>query len=292
MALPTEAITGDLGDVEVLQENVDSIFQTMIGDGSFQHISWFWLKILLIFMACLIGKRLILASLSRILAKTKMEKGLQIFIRNIGNVLLWLVTVFVVADALGISATPLLATFSVMGLALTLAVKDSLSNLSGGINILMSSPFVVGDYVNIGDEEGTVKEIGMVHTTLSTMDNRRIMLPNSVVMGGKVINYTAEKDRRVDIVFSTSYDTPVQEVQRVMLDMIAKEPLAYFEPAPTAYVKNYADSAIEYTLRVWCSKDDYWTLYFSILDNIKPTLDQAGIEIPYPHLNVHMQKDL
>lgn len=246
------------------------------------------LKTALLLMVCLIVKRILMASISKVLQRTRIEKGLQTFLKSTCNILLWLVTVIIVAGSLGISAAPLLAAFSVIGLALSLAVQDSLSNLAGGINILMSKAFVVGDYIEIGEDGGTVYDIGMIHTSLTTFDNRRIMLPNSKVMLARVTNFSTEALRRVDITFSASYDAEIDLVQTTILRMIAKQPKVLGDPEPVVYVKDYGDSAISYVLRVWCARDDYWELYYRFMEEIKPTLDADDIEMTYPHLNVHI----
>lgn len=115
------------------------------------------------------------------------------------------------------------------------------------------------------------------------------MLPNSKVMSARVINFSTEEQRRVDISFSASYEAPIERVQDAILHMISQQKRAYFQPEPTVLVKQYGDSAIEYTMRVWCHRDDYWDLYFELLAQIKPALDEAGVEMTYPHLNVHIQ---
>lgn len=282
------ATVPDTEAVKDATEEIKAWYEGFIGNGDLSDIAMRVLKIVLIFMACLVVKRLLLASFTKILSKTRMEKGLQNFLRSLCNVVLWLLTVIFVATALKIDITPMIAAFSILGLALTLAVQDSLSNLAGGINILMSRPFIVGDYIEIDQDGGTVYELGMIHTTLQTVDNRRIMLPNSKVMSARVINFSSEEQRRVDISFSVSYDAPIKQVQGAILAMIFAQEKTLQDPVPTVLVKEYGESAIAYTMRVWCGRDDYWDLYFDLLGGIKPALDAAGIEMTYPHLNVHL----
>lgn len=258
--------------------------------GDFLDVSWVIGRTLLLLLVCLVVKRLILASMSRLLAKTRMERGLQTFVRGICNVLLWLTTIIILADSLQISMTLPLAAFGVVGLALSLAVQDSLSNLAGGINILASRPFVVGDYIEIDTDGGTVHEIGMIHTTLRTVDHRRIVLPNNKVMSARVINYSAETLRRVDLPFSTSYEASIASVQKAILDMLHENPHVIEEPAPEVIVKCYGESTIDYGLRAWCTREDYWELYYALLAEIKPALDLCAIEMSYPHLNVHLRE--
>lgn len=246
-------------------------------------------KAALLLLVCILAKRVLIISLGKIIGRTPIEKGMQTFLKSMSNILLWIVTIIIVGSSLGIDSKVLIAAFSVIGLALSLAVQDSLSNLAGGINILISKAFVVGDYIEIGEDGGIVHDIGMIHTSLTTVDNRRIMLPNSKVMSARVTNFSAEVLRRVDISFSASYDAAIVQVQTAMLHMIAKQAKALGDPEPTVSVKAYEDSAIAYILRVWCARDDYWDLYYDLLAQIKPTLDADGIEMTYPHLNVHIK---
>jgi len=282
--MPTDAQT-----VEDVSVNVQTWFHTLVGADGLTPILMLVLKIMLLLVVCLVVKRLLMVSFSKILSKTRMERPLQTFLKSMCNILLWLVTIIILASLLRIDITPLVAAFGVIGLALSLAVQDSLSNLAGGINILMSKAFLVGDYIEIGEDGGIVHDVGMIHTSLTTFDNRRIMLPNSKVMSARVTNYSAEALRRVDITFSASYDAAIERVQAAMLSMIAKHPKALGDPAPIIYVKEYGDSAISYVLCVWCARDDYWDLHCDLLAQIKPTLNENGLEMTYPHMNVHIR---
>ncbi len=274
-------------------ESVQSWYNSVVGSSNIADIALLALKTIGILLICLIAKRLLLASFSKILSKSRLEKGLITFLRSVFNILFWLLTIIIVAGSLGISTTPLLAAFSVIGLALTLAVQDSLANLAGGINILVSKPFVVGDYIDIDADGGTVYEIGMIHTCLQTPDNRRVMLPNSKVTSARVINYSTESLRRVDLAFSVAYEVPITKVQTALLAMVAQDDRILQEPAPAVIrVTNYGENGIDYSLRAWCKQEDYWDIYFDVLEKIKPTLDQEGLELSYPHINVHLQNGM
>lgn len=266
-----------------------NIFLNTVERGGWEYLGMLLLKIALIFVLGLIAKRLVLASMDRVMNRAGTEKGLQRFLKSCINIILWVILVLVLLDSIGIKVQTFLAAFGLVGLAISLAVKDSLANFAGGINLLVSKAFVVGDYIEIDQDGGTVHDIGMIHTTLQTVDNRRIMLPNSKVMSARVINFSTEEQRRVDISFSASYDASIEAVQDAILQMVSEEKKAYFQPEPTVLVKNYGDSAIEYSLRVWCHRDDYWDLYFELMSQIKPALDKNHIEMTYPHLNVHIQ---
>ena len=222
---------------------------------------------------------------------TQVEKSLHTFIRSMANILLWFVTLMVVADALGINASSLLALVGVLGLAVSLSVKDSLSNLAGGLTILGTRPFKVGDYVEIGSNSGTIQEIGLVYTSLTTVDNRRILVPNSVVVDAEVTNYTAEPLRRVDLKVTASYDAPVERVKQTIQEVVNAHDLVLSDPPPFARLSEYGDSALEYVVRAWCANADYWTVYHDLLEQIKVAFDREGISIPYPHMEVKLRRE-
>lgn len=243
---------------------------------------------LLILVVCILIKRILNLSFAKILKRTRIEKGLHTFLKSTVNILLWFVVVFIVSDALGIDPKLLIAAVSVVGLALSLAVQASLSNLAGGINILASKVFVVGDYVEIGEDGGTVHDIGLVHTSLTTVDNRRVMVPNSKVMSARVINYSTEPKRRVDFEISTAYEVPVELVKSVIGQIIVDHPKALAEPAPMVRVIGYEDAKVKYIIRVWCLNEDYWDLYHDLLERVKPKFEENGITSPAPQMNVQI----
>ena len=179
---------------------------------------------------------------------------------------------------------------SILGLAVSLSVKDSLSNLAGGLTILGTKPFKVGDYVEIGETGGTVQEIGLVYTKLTTIDNRRILMPNSLVVDAQVTNYTTEPLRRVDLTVSASYDAPVEKVKQTIQGVLKDHDKILLDPPPFARLSGYGDSAMEYTIRVWCENGDYWTVYHDLLEEIKTAFDREHISIPYPHLEVKLHQ--
>ena len=196
----------------------------------------------------------------------------------------------VVASSLGINASSLLALVSILGLAVSLAVKDSLSNLAGGLTILGTKPFKVGDYVQIDDIEGTVQDIGLVYTSLTTWDNRRILVPNSTVVDAEVTNYTTEPLRRVDLTITASYGASVEEVKDVIQGVLARHDKVLKDPAPFARLSSYGDNALGYAVRAWCRTEDYWDVYYDLLEELKSAFDAAGLSIPYPQMEVTLRK--
>ena len=244
------------------------------------------LTALAILVVCLIVKAVLLRLLDRWLDRShRIEKSFHTFLRSSVNILLWFLTILLVAEALGFNARSLLALLGIVGLAISLSIQGSLSNLAGGITILTTQPFKVGDYVDIGDTGGT-----MVHTKLLTIDARRVVLPNSTVVAAKVVNYSSEPRRRVDLTVGASYDDDGPTVERVLMELMRAHPKVLDDPAPFARLSGYGDSAVEYTLRAWVANEDYWTVYYDLLGQMKPAFDRNGLSMPYPQREITIRK--
>lgn len=246
------------------------------------------LSILILVIACLIAIRIIMGVLNKVLEHGKIEKTLHTFIRTGTKVLLYFLAVLIVADFVGINVSSLIAVLSVAGLAVSLAVQSTLSNLAGGIQILTTQPFKVGDYADVGGTAGTVREIGLVHTKLLTVDNKLIYIPNSDVAAAKITNFSTEERRRVDMAFSVSYDAAPSLVIDTLTALVESHPKVLRDPAPFIRLSEYGDSQITYTVRAWAANADYWDVYFDVLGGAKAALDAKGIEMSYPHMNVHI----
>jgi small conductance mechanosensitive channel len=239
-------------------------------------------------VVCLAVIKLLLGLSDRAMKNVKMDASLKRFIRTGIKVLLLCVAVIMVMGCLDIPVTSLVAVLSVVGLALSLAVQNFLANVAGGLQILASSPFKIGDFVEAGGCSGTVTEIGLFYTKLITPDNKLVQLPNSTIVAANITNYSSEKNRRVDLKISASYDAPCEQVKQVLTQVVKDHPLTLSDPEPMIRVNSYGDNAIEYVVRAWCAGGDYWTVYFDLLEAVKPAFDRAGIEMTYPHINVHM----
>lgn len=223
------------------------------------------------------------------LEKSKLEKAAHKLILSAVQILLYALLALIVASKLGLDVTGIIALASVATLAISLALQNALSNVFGGFVLLSTHPFHSGDFVEVAGQSGTVQEIGLTYTKLITADSKLVSIPNSAVTSAQIVNYTAIGIRRVDIAVSASYNAPLDTVLAA-LKQAAQVPTALEEKAPFAAVKNYGDSAIEYILQVWSTADDYWTTLFTVNANIKAKFDEAGIEMTYPHLNVHLDK--
>lgn len=235
--------------------------------------------------------KLLLGVLDRALGRSKMDAPLKRLLRGLLKGALWSVAAIVVLDCLDIEVTSLVAVLSVVGLAFSLALQNFLSNLAGGMQLLASHPFKPGDFVDAGGCSGTVTEIGMFYTKLTTPDNKLVQLPNSTIVSANITNFSAQATRRVELKVSASYDAPTDTVLALLSKMAADHPLVLADPAPAVHVDGYGDNAIGYVMRVWCANADYWTVYYDLMDGMKPAFDKAGVEMTYPHVNVHMMKN-
>lgn len=242
----------------------------------------------LILLICLIVIRIVMALVNRLLDKTKLDARMEKFIAAGIKTLLYIFTVLIVADSLGIPVTSLIALVSVFGLAISLAVQDVLSNVASGMVILFSHPFAPDDYIATDDGEGTVTEIGLTHTKLDTANGQRIMLPNSKLVAGKIINYTTRGVRRVNHVVTASYDSATEDVRRACLKAVERTAGVLADPSPVVVVTRYGDSAIEYNVRFWTRTEDYWDAHNGSLEELRRCFDEEGVDMTYNHLNVHI----
>lgn len=275
----TTTLIPDTAEVEknlsALQKFLDSISLTKI------------VTALVLLAVCLLMTKLILKGQDKLLGRSKLDKSLHGLTRSFTKILLLFITVMVVAGSLGIDTSSLLAVLSVAGLAASLALQDSLSNLASGINILLTKPFVVGDFVTAGTYSGTVQEIRIAYTQLSTPENQVVMIPNRTVTASVIINYSTQGKRRLDLTVSASYDAPTELVLEALREAAAIPQVLPDEPSMFR-LSGYGDSAINYLLRVWTTTADYWDAYFDILERVRTSFEARGIEMTYPHLNVHM----
>ncbi len=233
--------------------------------------------------------QLLLTVVKKCLVKGKLEKAAHSLILSLVRVVGYVIVMLIVASRLGIDVTSIVALASVLTLAVSLALQNMLSNVIGGFTLLYTKPFSSGDFVEIAGQSGTVQEIGMTYTKLSTVDNKMVSIPNSAVTAAQIVNYTIIGTRRVDVVASASYDAPIDAVLAALRDA-GKVPTALDTPAPFAAVTKYGESTVEYMLQIWCKADDYWTTLFDANKNVKAVFEAQGIKMSYPHINIHMDK--
>ena len=176
------------------------------------------------------------------------------------------------------------------GVAIGLALQGSLSNFAGGFIILLLRPFKVGDYIQTGQFEGTVEQIGVFYTSLTTIDNKVVLIPNGSLSNGSLVNYSAKDTRRVDLVFAVSYESDILKVRGILKDIVQQHRLVLDYPEPFVGLLEQADSSLNFAVRVWVNTPDYWTVYFDLLEEVKLRFDKEEISIPYPQIDLHLKQ--
>ena len=218
----------------------------------------------------------------------KVDSSLRSFAVSFVSVVLYAILFVTVLMILGVPATSFIAVLTTCAAAIGLALQGSLSNFAGGIMILLFKPFKVGDYIEAAGESGTVSEISVVYTELLTVDNKRITIPNGTLTNSVIENYSSEELRRVDLTFDTSYKCDVETVKSVISKVIENNPKALKTPEPFVRLSAHNESALTYTVRIWCKTADYWDVNFDTIENVKKAFDENNIEIPYNQLDVHI----
>ena len=225
----------------------------------------------------------------KLMAKRGIDSTLQKFL---GNLLSWTLKILlfvIVASKLGVETTSFAAIIGAAGLAIGLALQGSLSNFAGGVLIMIFKPYKIGDFIEAQGVSGTVKEIQIFTTHLNTVGNKLAIIPNGELSNGNIINYSTESTRRVDMVFGVSYDADIKQTKDLLTELVTSHPKVLQEPAPMIKVLELADSSVNFAVRPWVKTEDYWDVFFDTIENGKIALDEAGIEIPYPH-SVEIQK--
>lgn len=264
---------------------LDTLLTSLSGSLFFKKL----MGMVLILVIGVLVIRVIMRLITAALEKSHLEKAAHSLILSLARAAMYVLLFLIAASQMGIDVSSIVALASVLTLALSLALQNMVSNLIGGFVILYTHPFHSGDYVEIAGQGGTVKEISMTYTVLATPDNRIISIPNSAVAAAQVVNYSSADSRRVELTVTASYDAPTQKVLDALV-LAGTVDNALLNPAPSAVIVSYDDSAIRYSLRIWVKPGDYWDVYFQVNQRIKDVFDQQGIEMTYPHLNVHLDK--
>ena len=224
----------------------------------------------------------------RMMRKAQVDEMLTTFTGNILYTVLLVVVVIAALDQLGIQTTSLLAVFGAAGLAIGLALKDSLANFSSGVMLIIFRPFKVGDFIEAAGIAGVVEEVRIFSTILRTGDNREIIIPNSQIYSGPIINLSARSTRRIDLVFGIGYEDDLRKAKQLIEAAFAADDRILDDPAPGIAVGELADSSVNINARPWVKTADYWAVRSDLLENIKLSFDSNGISIPYPQQDVHM----
>ena len=259
------------------------IIYTVLGSGLFRSAC----KAVVILVIGVLAIQIIGKLLQKALEKFKLEKAAHVLITSLAKTALYILLGLIAASTLGIDVTSIVALASVLTLALSLALQNMVSNIIGGFTILYTQPFHSGDYVEIAGQAGTVREINMTYTQMTTPDNKVISIPNSAVVAAQIVNYSAEETRRVDVAVSVGQDVAPQKVIDALV-LAGTVDNALLDPAPAAVVSGYVDSTINYSLRIWVKTDDYWDVFFLVNQRVKQIFDEQGITMARPHMNVHI----
>lgn len=212
------------------------------------------------------------------------------FINKFISISLKILLFITIAAILGIPMTSMITILGSAGLAIGLAIQGSLSNFAGGIIILFSKPFVDGDYIIAGNYSGTVTDISILYTTLLTPENTQVIIPNNIISNEPITNITVTKTRRIDFKFCVAYGTDIDFMDNLLVETAKKNDLVLKDPTPFSNLTEHNDSSLEFLLRIWCKNEDYWSVYFSIKEEITKALNENNISIPFPQLDIHLEK--
>lgn len=252
------------------------------------------IKLAISIIILLIGNKII-KTIEKVLKKEKKfskleDPSVKSFVISFITISLKLLLFVTVLSIVGIPMTSLITILGSCAVAVGLALQGGLSNLAGGIMLLIFKPFTIGDYIETNGKEGTVKSISLFYTTIVGIDNITIQLPNGTLSNSNITNYTANKTRMLNIVYDVSYNSDIDKVKKVLREVLDdEEKILKDEPIRIA-VKSHKDSSIGIVFRAWTLTSDYWDVYFRIMENVKKAFDKNGIEIPYPQMDVHMKK--
>ncbi|MDD4731391.1 MAG: mechanosensitive ion channel [Desulfovibrio sp.] len=243
---------------------------------------------LIVFYVGLLVSRRISRLIARIMERAKVDETLISFVRNMVHYLLLTAVGIAALGQVGINVTSFLAVLGAAGLAVGLALKDSLSNFAAGVLLILFRFFRVGDYVTVGGTSGTVKALNLFNTELSTPDNQKVFVPNSSILGDVIVNVTANDTRRIDLVVGIGYGDAISKAQGILEGLLAADARILKDPAPTVAVSELADSSVNFVVRPWVATTDYWDVRFDLIRAIKETFDEQGVSIPFPQQDVHV----
>lgn len=222
---------------------------------------------------------------------SKLDETLVVFFKNIIYYALLIVVILTALKQVGIETTSFLAILGAAGLAIGLALKDSLSNFASGVMIVFFKPFKIGDFVTAGGVSGTITEIHLFNTEFKTGDNQKILVPNASITSGSIINVNAHDKRRVDLLIGVGYEDDIKKVKELLTSIVASHEKILQDEANKIAVSELADSSVNFIVRAWVNTPDYWDVRFELIETIKTQFDQEGITIPYPQTDVHVYKE-
>lgn len=230
---------------------------------------------------------MVLTAYKKPLEKKNVDPLLESFTVSLLKTIAYVTLFFIVVSIIGIKATSLVTVLGTAGIAVGLALQGSLTNLAGGVLILFFKQFSKGDYISTGSVEGTVDQIHILYTTLTTTDNKVIIIPNGQLANGTIVNYSKNSERRLDMVFSVSYDTPTEKVKEILNKLADEHPAVIQEKARTVRMAKQNASSLDFNFRVWVKSSDYWNTLYDLNEKVKDEFDKNGIEIPYQKIDIY-----
>jgi small conductance mechanosensitive channel len=262
-------------------------------DIAITYASEYGLKIVAAILIFIIGKWVVkkLTAISKsMMEKANVDQTLIEFAESIVYFVLLLMVILASLNALGVNTTSFIAIFGAAGLAIGLALQGSLANVGAAVLIIVFRPFKVGDFVEAGGATGTVEDVNLFSTIIAPLDNRTIIVPNSAIVAGNITNFSMKEQRRVDHVFGIGYGDDLKLAKEILMEMMMNDDRVLQEPAPFVAVSELGDSSVNLTTRAWVNTADYWDVYFEQIEHVKLTFDEKGISIPFPQMDVHMDK--
>ena len=235
-----------------------------------------------------IAVKLITSIFRKAMNRSRLKGAAGNFLTSLVKTALVVLYVIILLSMLGVDTTSLVALFSVLTLAISLAVQGVISNLASGIMLVVTKPFEEGDFVDIGGTSGTVEQINITCTKLRTGDNKAVTIPNSSVTAAVITDYSTKDTRRVDFTFSVAYGSDVEKVKAIILDVLTKHELALQDPAPMVRLTEHGASSLDFVARVWAKNGDYWTVCFDVKERVLAALEANNISIPFPQMDVHV----
>ena len=226
----------------------------------------------------------------KMMNKSGVDSILSDFLITILNTLLLLVVVVAALNQLGVDTTSMIALVGAAGLAVGLALQGTLANFAAGVMLILFRPFKDGDFVEAGGATGVIENITIFNTIMKTGDNRQVIIPNGSIYGGTITNYSAHPTRRIDLVFGIGYNDDLLKAKQILEQILSEESRILADPAPAVAVGELADSSVNFNVRPWVNSDDYWPVRADLLEKVKLSFDQQGISIPYPQMDIHVDK--
>ncbi|MGR5337424.1 small-conductance mechanosensitive channel MscS [Vibrio gigantis] len=280
-----------------------TVIETPLVDGLSQAEQWltnnsdlfiqYGVNIISALIILFIGNLIVKAvanSVAKVLQKKKMDRAVVEFIHGLVRYLLFVIVLIAALGRLGVQTASVVAVIGAAGLAVGLALQGSLSNFAAGVLIVAFRPFKSGDYVEIGGVAGSVDSIQIFQTVLTTPDNKMVVVPNGSVIGSPITNYSRHDTRRIDLMIGVSYNADLQKTKALLTKICESDERVLKEPGVQVGVHTLADSSVNFVVRPWVSTAEYWNVYFDLMQAIKEGLDNEGIEIPFPQMDVHMNK--